>query len=127
MSVKDLLTLEIENQLNSLKDYEVGSQEYKNAIEGVTKLTDKLNEIDRNDYDYWEKRESREAEIDLKLKQLREEKKDHIIKNCLTAVSIVSGIAVTIWGTKKSFEFEKTGSITTIMGRGFINNLLPKK
>ena len=127
MDVKELLTKEIESQLAALKDYPVDSPEYKSAVEGVTKLMDKLNEIDRTEYEYWEKKESREVETDLKLQQLKAEKKDHVVKNCLTATSIIGGFVLTIWGTLKSIEFEKTGTITTIMGRGFIQNLIPKK
>ena len=61
------------------------------------------------------------------LAQLESERKDRIIKNCISIAGIIIPVIVTIWGTKKSFEFEKEGTITTIMGRGFINKLLPKK
>ena len=127
MNVKDLLTKRIEELINSMEDMDVGSDEYKKASEALTRLLDKLNEMDRNDYEYWDKEKSREMEKDLKLKQLKSEQRDHIVKNCLTAFTAISGIVLTVWGTKASFEFEKTGSVTTIMGRGFINNLLPKK
>lgn len=59
--------------------------------------------------------------------QLRDEKKDRLIKNLLSAAGIVLPLAVTIWGTKVSLKFEEEGTFTTIMGRGFINKLLPKK
>jgi len=70
---------------------------------------------------------SRESEIDLKLKQLEEERKSRLITNCIGIAGIVIPSLITIWGTVKSFEFEKEGTITTIMGRGFINKLLPRK
>ena len=60
-------------------------------------------------------------------KQMEEEKKDRWIKNGLAAAGIIIPTLVTIWGTVKSIKFEETGTITTIMGRGFINKLLPKK
>lgn len=127
MSVKDLLTGEIEKQIKNLADMEPGSNEYKATVDGLTKMLDKLNEMDRNEYDYWEKRESREKDNELKADQLAEERRDHNVKNILTAVSVVGGFALTVWGTVKSIKFEETGTITTIMGRGFINKLLPKK
>lgn len=68
-----------------------------------------------------------DLERELKLKQMAEERKDRIVKNCISVGGIVLPIIVTIWGTYKSFEFEKEGSITTIMGRGFISKLIPKK
>ena len=68
-----------------------------------------------------------DLEKDFKLKQSDEEKKDRLIKNCLSVAGIVLPIWVTIWGTLKTLEFEKEGTVTTIMGRGFINKLLPRK
>ena len=127
MDVKDLLTNEIEKLIKSLEGMEVDSDEYKATSDVIVKLTGKLNEMDQINYEYWDKKESREKDSELKLKQLNSEKRDRIVKNVLTAVSILGGFALTVWGTKASFEFEKEGSITTIMGRGFINNLFPKK
>ena len=127
MDVKDLLTNEIEKLIKSLEGMEVDSDEYKATSDVIVKLTGKLNEMDQINYEYWDKKESREKDSELKLKQLNSEKRDRIVKNVLTAISILGGFALTVWGTKASFEFEKEGSITTIMGRGFINNLLPKK
>ena len=127
MDVKDLLTNEIEKLIKSLEGMEVDSDEYKATSDAIVKLTGKLNEMDQINYEYWDKKESREKDSELKLKQLNSEKRDRIVKNVLTAVSILGGFVLTVWGTKASFEFENEGSITTIMGRGFINNLFPKK
>jgi hypothetical protein len=69
----------------------------------------------------------REVDYELKQQQMEEDRKDRKIKNLLTAAGIVIPTGVTIWGTFKSFKFEQEGTITTIMGRGFINKLLPKK
>jgi hypothetical protein len=72
-------------------------------------------------------KEKVKLEIDLKREQIEEDRKDRFIRNCISIAGIIIPTLVTIWGTKKSFEFEKEGTITTIMGRGFINKLLPKK
>lgn len=63
----------------------------------------------------------------IKRQQLGEDRKGRIVRDSISVAGIILPIAVTIWGTKKSFEFEKEGTITTIMGRGFLNKLLPKK
>lgn len=138
MNVKDLLTKEIASQIEALDDMEFGSDTHKVAVDDLTKLLGKLNEMEKMELEHQEAVISREVETDLKTKQyaadnelkaqqIGEEKKDHFIKNCLTAVSVVGGFAITVWGTYKSIKFEETGTITTIMGRGFINKLLPKK
>lgn len=82
---------------------------------------------DMKQKEFREKILNREFDECLKKKQFEDEKKDRLIKNCISIAGIIIPIIVTIWGTKKSFEFEKEGTITTIMGRGFINKLLPKK
>lgn len=116
MNIDELLRDEIQSELEKLKDMEVGSDEYKATVDGLTKLTDRTIEFTKI-----------ESESNDKQKQLEEDRKDRLIKNCISVAGIVIPSMITIWGTCKSFEFEKTGTITTILGRGFINKLLPRK
>ena len=87
----------------------------------------KSKQIDLEDDKVRLAKEQAEFDKSLKDKQLEEEKKDRLIKNCIAVASIAIPSLITIWGTLKSFEFEKEGTVTTIMGRGFVNKLLPKK
>jgi hypothetical protein len=57
----------------------------------------------------------------------KDDKRDRLIKNIIGAAGIVLPLIVTIWGTKVSLKFEEEGTITTQMGRGFIQRLFPKK
>lgn len=127
MNVKTLLDEEIVSEIENLNKVPLGSEEHKIAADALAKLLDKSVEMKKLDLEYRDKVESREAANNLKLTEIEEEKKDRRVKNILTGVSVVGGFALTIWGTIKSFEFEKDGVITTIMGRGFIQKLLPKK
>lgn len=68
-----------------------------------------------------------EFEQKLKIHQIEEDRIDRWIKNGIAIAGIILPIGLTVWGTYKSFEFEKDGTITTIMGRGYINKLIPKK
>ena len=70
---------------------------------------------------------SRELDVELRQKQFEVETKDQHIKNLITIGSYVLPALLTVWGTYKTLKFEETGTITTAMGRGFINKLLPKK
>lgn len=127
MSVKHLLNEEIVSEIENLNKVPLGSEEHKIAADALAKLLDKSIEMDKLDLEYQDKVESREAANNLKLAEIEEEKKDRRVKNVLTGVSVIGGFALTVWGTIKSIEFEKNGTITTIMGRGFIQKLLPKK
>ena len=127
MSVKALLNDEIEDEIEQLRKVELGSDQHKIAADALAKLLDKSIEMDKLDLEYQDRFEAREAENELKQKEIEDEKKDRKVKNIITGVSEIGGFALTVWGTCKSIKFEETGSFTTIMGRGFIQKLLPKK
>jgi hypothetical protein len=127
MNLEKKLHDEIDREISILEGMTDGTESYKAMVDGVTKLTDRAIAIDRFNAEVEEKAATQKFENELKLQQVKEERIDRIVKNCLTAVGILLPIGITVWGTKASFEFEKEGTVTTIMGRGFINKLLPKK
>lgn len=128
--IKDKLKNEISSELDSLSNMELGTEQYKNAVESVSKLIDKQNEIDKIELERAKQQLSDYVETNKinKQKELDEyNKKDQLIKNIISIGSIIIPVLVTVWGTYKTLKFEETGTVTTIMGRGFINKLLPKK
>lgn len=127
MSIENLLHEEIENRLHDLSGMNAKSDEYKATVEGVAKLMDRAIEIDKFNNECEEKAKNREIETELKITQMREDKKDRLLKNITAIASIAIPSAITVWGTLKSLKFEETGTVTTAIGRGFINKLLPKK
>ena len=127
MEFENLLTEEIQAEIETLKGMELGSEPYKVAVDGITKLIDRSIDIEKYSAERKEKDEEKEFEVYWKERESAEEKKDRRIKDGIAIAGIVLPIIVTIWGTKASFKFEEEGTITTIMGRGFINKLLPKK
>lgn len=189
--IKNKLSNEIDCDLEQLGEMDVDDERYKVAVDSVTKLVDRLIEIEKEDHNYLlkkkelelskfkyesdisDKDKNRELNAEMeknshslkveeleinkkkyeeeleinkkkyedestdrfrareieksKLEQIKNEKKDQLIKNIISISNIAITTFITIWGTFKTFEFEKTGSVTTIMGRGFINKLIPKK
>ena len=121
--IKEKLDAEIESQLGILSDYEFGTEEYKNGVECVAKLIDKRNEMEKIDLETKKQESSIESEKENK----QENRKNQIITHAISISAIVIPVFVTIWGTCKTLKFEETGTVTTIMGRGFINKLIPKK
>lgn len=126
MSIETMLKDEIKDEMEGLKKIPLGSDEYKTAVDGVTKLCDRVIEMDKIKSEAEERKRNHEIENELKQQQLEDNRKDNKIKNILTAAGIAIPVATTIWGAIKTFEFEKEGTITTIFGRGFINKLLKK-
>ena len=128
--IREKLDKEIESELDALDEMEPGSEEYKNTVDTVSKLIDKRNEMNKIELERMKQVSSdlRETERSDREKALDEyNKKNQLIAHAITIGSIVIPVFVTIWGTYKTLKFEETGTVTTIMGRGFINKLIPKK
>ena len=127
MRIEIPLQDEIINELKEAKEMEIGSDKHRNTIDSVVKLLDRAIEIEKMDVDHREKVENRDYENDFKQRQMTDERRDRLVKNILTGAGIIIPSALTVWGTIKTLKFEQEGTVTTIMGRGFINKLLPKK
>ena len=127
MEIHVMLSEEFQDEIGRLGGIEVGTEEYKVAVDGVTKLADRIIEIEKFEAECAEKERVREFEAEQKAKQLEKEAKDRKIGYWLTGIGIGVPALITIWGTLVSLDFEREGTVTTIMGRGFINKLLPKK
>lgn len=127
MSIDTMLREEIQDEITGLGKLELGSEEYKTTVDGVTKLLDKANELKKIDTDARDRAESREIEIQFKTEQMQDDKKDRIVKNILTAISIGGGFILTVWGANKSWKFEETGTVTNGPGREFMKKLFRMK
>lgn len=127
MNMEILLYDEIETEFDKLRKMNPGSDEHRATVDSLAKLMDRAIEMEKVSNDCEDKAKVRESEELLKQQQMRDEKKDRLIKNIISSAGIVLPLLVTMWGTKVSLKFEEEGTFTTIMGRGFINKLLPKK
>ena len=126
-NIETLLHEEIQDGFDALSRMERGTEIHKTTVDEVAKLFDKAIEIEKIEIEAKERAKAREIEASLKRAQMEEDRKDRRVKNGIAIGGIVLPLAVTIWGTFKTFIFEETGTVTTIMGRGFINELIPKK
>lgn len=127
MNIETLLYDAIETDFETLANAKVGSDERRATVDELTKLMDRMIEMEKVNNDCKDKTEIRENDQAVKVQQLEDDRKDRLVKNVMGAAGIVLPLIVTIWGTKVSLKFEETGSFTTIMGRGFIQKLLPRK
>ena len=126
-SIRELLDEEIQVEFEKLSKLEVGSESYKATVDGLSKLVDRAVEIDKTEMENATKIEAQNIENDLKALQIKEDNRDRWVRNGIAIAGIIVPSVLTVWGTLKSFKFEETGTVTTILGRGFINRLLPKK
>ena len=126
-NIETLLHEEIQDGFDALSRMERGTEIHKTTVDEVAKLFDKAIEIEKIEVEAKEKAKALEIEASLKRAQMEEDRKDRRFKNGIAVGGIVLPLAVTIWGTFKTLKFEEEGTVTTIMGRGFINKLIPKK
>ena len=126
-SIRELLDEEIQVEFEKLSKLEVGSESYKATVDGLSKLVDRAVEIDKTEMENTTKIEAQNIENDFKALQIKEDNRDRWVRNGIAIAGIIVPSVLTVWGTLKSFKFEETGTVTTILGRGFINKLLPKK
>ena len=125
--IDTMLRDELQREFENLKDMKSGTEEHKVGVDSLTKLLDRAIEMDKLEADVQEKAENREVDVSLKEKQMQEDKKDRIVKNCLTTVSLIASVGLTIWGSCKSWKFEETGTITSTAGREFMKKLFHMK
>ena len=125
--IDTMLRDELQREFENLKDMKSGTEEHKVGVDSLTKLLDRAIEMDKLEADVQEKAENREVDVGLKEKQMQEDKKDRIVKNCLTAVSLIASVGLTVWGSCKSWKFEETGTITSTAGREFMKKLFHMK
>lgn len=124
-SVDEMLEKEIKDELRMLGGMTVGSDEYKVAVDGISKLYDKQIEIKKFNADQEQKQKAQEAAE----KQIELDEKDRKIKNKLTGASIgvpalvtISGTALMLW-----YEIGKDGLISSLTGKGIIQRLIGRK
>ena len=123
MRIETMLHDGIEDGFNELKKIQVGTEEYKSTVDGLTKLLDRAIEIDKINSEIQNNTKNRQSETNIELEKIENDRKDRIIKNCLTAASIVCTAGITVWGSLKSWKFEETGVVTSGPGREFMKRI----
>lgn len=114
--VKHQLVDEFASELNEVKMMEVGSEKHKTAVDSVTKLADRIIEIEKI-----------EAENEAKAKAQADENHDRKVKNRIAIGTFVGSVLVYGASFVASTKFEQFGSFTTEGGRNAIKNLLKLK
>ena len=127
MGIKTGLIEEFNSELEELKKMEVGTDEYKTSVEGITKLADRIIEIEKQEYENSARAIDRQVEMEFKEQQLIDEKRDRIIGNFLESLKVVGGLGLTFVIAVMSMNFEREGTFTTEAGRGSIRQLLKFK
>lgn len=126
INYKEALDGEISTELEVLESMETNSEDYKIMVEGLTKLIDRSMELEKIEISKAQEAEKIKFEgekMKFEAEQAKTNKIFQWIGYGISAAGIVIPVAVTIWGTRVTLNFEKEGTVTTMMGRGFVNNI----
>lgn len=127
MGIKNILRDELEKELKELSRMQIGTEQYKITVDGVTRLSDRIIELEKLESENAVKDFEnivRTEEQDLKREQLKSEKRDRAIKNVITVGTAVLSVAVYALAFIASTNFERDGSFTTEGGKNSIRQLL---
>ena len=125
--IRKLLEEEIKTEIRDLSTLEPGSKEKSTAIEDLAKLYKLRIEETKNEWDFNEKYESRDSDMQFKKNQLEEQVKDRYFRFGVEAAGIILPlIFYAIW-MKRGFKFEETGTYTSTTFRGLFNRFKPTK
>lgn len=129
--IKKALENEVLTELEGLTQCEIGKEDYKNTVNGVCQLIDKINEIQKLEIEADDKiysrksaEESAKEDMNLKMVTFMEERKDKKVKNWLTAAGIGIPMLGFIWANVYNWKKETGGTMTFSGGRAAVSNLL---
>ena len=120
-NVKELMLKEAETRIDDLKTIEAGSNEYCEAVNSITKLVATVSDL-----------EDREKSNELKEKEAREQKIDHLVDRITKIINTVTAFAVPVGIALLSIALERKDNLmlTTDAGKTSLRNCLnfwPKK
>lgn len=134
ISIKELLSEEIAEEIQALSDMSSGSKEKSMAIDDLTKLYKLRIEENKSEWDADEKYNRRVMEEEANVRddktkhtQIAEQVKDRYFRLGIAAAELM--IPLMFYGIwmRKGFKFEETGTYTSTTFRGLFNRFRPTK
>lgn len=114
-NVKKLMLEEAEKRIDDLKTIEVGSNEYCEAVNGITKLVSTVSDL-----------EDREKSNELREKEAHDQKIDRLVDRTTKIINTVTAFAVPVGIALLSIGLERKDNlmITTDAGKNSLRNCL---
>lgn len=125
MSIKMQLTEEFNDEISEVSKIEIGSKEHSAAVDSLTKLADRIIEIDKIDNEQEFKDRTQTDEAYHKDEQLKVSKIDTVLKHAGNFGKAVLMVGAGLWVYSSSMKYEEKGIIpTTDGGRSSIKQFL---
>lgn len=114
-TVKEALWQNYKDVENKLKNLDVKNENYAVLLDERDKIRSQLIKI-----------EQLEQDKIVKDEQLEFEKQNEFIKNTISVATFSLNLLVCVGMAAKTFNFDNNSTITSTMGRGILNNFIPK-
>ena len=89
-------------------------------------IRNELIEYDKSVKELELKKQLSENDVKLKSKQLTTEQKNELMHNGIAIGTFLISTTVSIFTIIKTFRFDEESSVTSTMGRGVLNGVVPK-
>lgn len=122
-----LLGEEVESQLEEVHKISLGTDESKIAIDGVTKLADRSIELEKLRIQEEDLAEKRNMDYELRSEQIKKEHLRGMIDIGTKVLIGLGGLALSVWGTIYTTNFEREDNYTTSASRSWISSLFKPK
>ena len=124
VDLKEALVEEIQNHLDLINTVQKGSKEQQALVADLTKLVDSVNELNKTEYEYYDKQERREidreknqalAELESKKSELGWQRVTFEL--CKVIIPTLVSIGAYNVFQKRVLKFEETGRLVTTASR----------
>lgn len=122
-----LLGEEVESQLEEVHKISLGTDESKIAIDGVAKLADRSIELEKLRIQEEDLAEKRNMDYELRSEQIKKEHLRGMIDIGTKVLIGLGGLALSVWGTIYTTNFEREDNYTTSASRSWISGLFKPK
>lgn len=117
------LNEEIESQLEALSLKEVGSEESKSTIDGLTKLMDRSIKLKELEIERTIQREKVDTEYALKKEEFENDKRSKKIENAIKIGTFAVTCVITIGGVIYTTNFEREDNYSSTAGKNFVKRI----
>lgn len=88
---------------------------YKDLLDERDKIRNEIIKLEQN-----------VMEADVKREQITAEDKREKVRNQITIGTFVVSTGISVYAILKTFKFDQTGTVTSTLGRGILNGVMPK-
>ena len=113
--IEEALWQNYKNAEKRIEGLNVGSNEYEVAAEELDKIRNELIKLEQINQDN-----------SVKLSQIDAENKREKTRNIINVGTFAVTTIVSVYGLWKTFKFDEEGTVTSTLGRGILNGIVPK-